>query len=83
MFNPEAGSINFVAVSPDAKTLAIGTQDGVIKLFNLPTRREVAVLKGHLTYVDGLSFSPDGSVLVSASGDVLRVWKAVPTRQGR
>ena len=44
---PEAGNVWALDVSPpDGRTLAIGTQDGVLKLINLPTRREMAVLKG-------------------------------------
>jgi WD40 repeat protein len=72
---PDAGIVSAVAISPDAKTLAIGSQDGPIKLFNLPTRRELATLKGHLTFVSGLSFSPDGTTLVSVGGDDSRAWR--------
>jgi WD40 repeat protein/tRNA A-37 threonylcarbamoyl transferase component Bud32 len=74
---PEAGNVWAVAFSPDAKTLAVGTQDGVIKLFNFPTRREITVLKGHLTYVNQLTFSPDGKVLVSEGGDTPRIWNSI------
>lgn len=73
---PEAGNVLSIAVSPDARTLAIGTQDGVLKLLNLPTRREVAVLVGHLTLIKRLAFSPDGRRLVSVSDDSTRVWVA-------
>lgn len=75
VLTPEAGPVLAVAVSPDAKTLAVGTQNGVLKLFNLPTRREIAVLKGHLTLVRGIVFSPDGGVLVSHGGDSSRIWR--------
>jgi WD40 repeat protein len=77
VLTPEAGNVWAVAISPDVKTLAVGTQDGVIKLFNLPTRREIAVLKGHLTYVGKLTFSPDGELLISEGGDDSRVWSAI------
>lgn len=73
---PEAGNVISIAVSPDARTLAIGSQDGVLKLLNLPTRREVAVLVGHLTQITQLAFSPDGRRLVSVSEDSTRVWVA-------
>jgi WD40 repeat protein len=75
VLTPDAGIVSAVAISPDAKTLAIGSQDGPIKLFNLPTRRELATLKGHLTFVASLSFSPDGTTLVSVGGDNSRVWR--------
>ncbi|MCK6501462.1 MAG: hypothetical protein L6Q38_18445, partial [Nitrospira sp.] len=74
---PEAGVVLGLDVSQNGRTLAVGTQDGVLKLFNLPTRREVAVLKGHLTNIPVVSFSPDGRLLVSAS-ETLRLWRASP-----
>jgi WD40 repeat protein len=63
-----------MAWSPDSKTLAVGTQDGTIVLWNLRTLRQIATLKAHLTYVGGLAFSPDGQILVSQAGDGFRVW---------
>ncbi|MBL9137043.1 MAG: serine/threonine protein kinase [Verrucomicrobiales bacterium] len=72
---PEAGVVLGLDVSSNGRTLAVSTQDGVLKLFNLPTRREVAVLKGHLTNIPVVSFSPDGRLLVSAS-ETLRLWRA-------
>jgi WD40 repeat protein len=38
-------------------------------------QRELAELSGHHDYVHHLAFSPDGTRLISASGDcTLRVW---------
>jgi WD40 repeat protein len=38
-------------------------------------RQELAELSGHRDYVHHLAFSPDGTRLISASGDwTLRVW---------
>lgn len=82
VLTPEAGRVMAIAISPDAKTLAIATQDGMLKLFNLPTLREVASLKGHLTYIKGVSFSPDGQTLISSGDDATRIWRAsVPNGQ--
>lgn len=82
VLTPEAGNVWAIAISPDAKTLAIATQDGMLKLFNLPTRREVASLKGHLTNIKEVSFSPDGQTLVSSGSDATRIWRAsVPNGQ--
>jgi len=74
---PEAGNVWALDVSPDCRTLAIGTQDGVLKLINLPTRQEIAVLKGHLTAIPEVAFSPDGRRLISAS-ESTRIWRAFP-----
>jgi WD40 repeat protein len=75
VLTPEAGNVLSVAISPDGKTLAVGTQDGVIKLFSLSSQREIAVLKGHVTFVSSLIFSPDGKLLLSEGGDGSRVWR--------
>jgi WD40 repeat protein len=72
----EAGNVGSISVSPDGKTLAVGTQDGAIVLWNIPSRRQITTLKGHLTIVGGLAFSPDGRCLVSEGGDGVRVWRA-------
>jgi WD40 repeat protein/serine/threonine protein kinase len=81
VITPEAGNVLTVAVSPDARTLAIGTQDGRVKLFNLPTCQEVAVLKGHMTWIDPVVFSPDGRRLISIGGDASRIWRAYAADQ--
>ena len=81
LLTPEAGNVWALAISADGRTLAVGTQDGAIKLFSIPARREITTLKGHLTYVDALAFSPDGRLLVSSSGDGrTRLWSGVAAR---
>ena len=43
---------------------------------------EVTRLRGHDAYVYALAFSPDGSMLVSGSGDhTVRVWDTRPVRE--
>jgi WD40 repeat protein len=40
---------------------------------------EIAVLRGHTSYVWSLAFSPDGTTLVSGSGDnTVRLWDTRP-----
>ncbi len=52
-----------IAFSPDGKTLASTGGDGSLKLWHLPTRREVATLLE--TGATGpVAFSPDGSLLI-------------------
>ena len=58
-----------IAFSPDAKTLAVGTWEGRIELWNVVTARKIASRHGHGDAVFSVAFSPDGSTLASGSRD--------------
>jgi WD40 repeat protein len=73
---PLAGSlhgVNAVAFSPDGKTLASGSRDRMVRLWNLESRETPRPLGGpligHQGSVQGLAFSPGGETLASASED--------------
>ncbi len=73
----DTGSVLSVAWSPDGQTIAAGTFEGFIKLWNTRTRRELAALRGHNSMVTALEFSRDGRHLVSGSVDnTWRIWSA-------
>ncbi|MDZ8228113.1 MAG: WD40 repeat domain-containing protein, partial [Nostoc sp. ChiVER01] len=72
------GHDNFVwsvSFSPDGKTLASGSDDKTIKLWNLDTGKEIRTLTGHDNFVWSVSFSPDGKTLASGSEDkTIKLW---------
>ncbi|MEG4133745.1 hypothetical protein QUA30_01770, partial [Microcoleus sp. Pol14C2] len=63
------------AISPDGLTLASGSYDKTIKLWNLQAGKELKTLTGHSSLVLSLAFSPDGLTLASASEDkTIKLW---------
>ncbi|NJN66708.1 MAG: hypothetical protein HC884_08290 [Chloroflexaceae bacterium] len=72
------GWVQSVALSPDGRLIAIGNNAGVIRLRDIETGEERAVLEGHTGWVNHLVFSPDGAHLASVSGFIndrtVRLW---------
>jgi WD40 repeat protein/energy-coupling factor transporter ATP-binding protein EcfA2 len=65
-----------VSFSSDGKTLASGSGDNTIKLWNVETGKEIRTLTGHNGGVSSVSFSSDGKTLASGSGDnnTIKLW---------
>ncbi|WP_242717025.1 WD40 domain-containing protein [Microcoleus vaginatus] len=69
------GSVRSVIFSPDGKLLATGDSDGVVRLWEASTGREILTCKGHTNVVESVAFSPDGEILASASYDkIIKLW---------
>ena len=68
-------SVKSISFSPDGKTMASGSYDRTIRLWNLPEGRYKKTLKGHRKSINSMDFSSDGKLLASASRDnTARVW---------
>lgn len=67
--------INSVAFAPDGRTLATGSNDQTVKVWDLATGNERATLTGHTRVVTSVAFAPDGKTLASASWDgTIKLW---------
>jgi WD40 repeat protein len=64
-----------VALSADGLTLASGSFDQTIKLWNVQTGQLLRTLTGHTDVVRSVAWSADGQVLASGSDDrTIKIW---------
>ncbi|MCC3575428.1 MAG: NACHT domain-containing protein [Microcoleus sp. PH2017_40_RAT_O_B] len=69
------GIVFAVAFSPDGKLLAIGGTDGVVRCWDVASRKELLTCKGHSSLVRSVAFSPNGEILASGSNDrTVKLW---------
>jgi WD40 repeat protein len=73
--NEYTKTVTSVAFSPDEQTLASGSWDKTIKLWDLRTGRLIRTLTGHSNWVWSVAISPNGQTLVSSSSDgTIKLW---------
>lgn len=81
VLSPRPATFRCVAFSADGRRLAVGANDGLITIWDLASKEEVATLAGHTRTVLALSFLPDGDTLVSVGVDQIRVWRAATLQE--
>jgi WD40 repeat protein len=81
-FNCGAG-VSRAIFSPDGTQVAAACSDKIVRLWDVATASIIGILEGHKERVTSVSFSPDGSLFLSASvwDDAACVWETLGWRK--
>ena len=72
---PKGEAVYALAITPDGKTLVSGSTDASVRVWDVATGKERAVLSGHTSRIWRLAISPDGKMVASASMDqTVKLW---------
>ena len=75
IFGRHTDYVPSITFSPDGQTLASGSWDQTIRLWNPHTGQLKTTLIGHTSNIHDVAFSPDGQTLVSVGRDItIRLW---------
>jgi WD40 repeat protein len=73
----DENSIEAIVVSPNGKLVASASKDQTARVWDIDGH-QLAVLKGHTSWIVGLEFSPDSKLLVTEGYDkTARIWDPV------
>ena len=87
VLDTNTGGVSSIAFSPDGKTLAslsgqsqhkrywLKGGDMAVRLWDMKTRKQIAMLQNHMAEIQAVALSPDGTLLASGRRDgVVALW---------
>jgi WD40 repeat protein len=69
-----SGTISSIAFSPNGETIASGSWDHSIRLWDFGGRQRVRALHGNRAEVWSVAFTPDGQIISGAKDGTVRLW---------
>ena len=66
--------VTSVAFSPDGKILAVGSDYGMVKLWDMATSANTATFEAHIYGVESIAFSPDGKTPLPLNLYSIELW---------
>jgi len=79
---PNEAAVWSVATCPDGRHLAVGLEDGTVRLFDLMDRKLVYIVPAHKGPIWGLEFFPRTNQFVTVSDDgTMKVWDITKRNQ--
>ena len=77
MYHGHDDNVFAVAWSPDRASIASGSRDKTIHIWNALTGKVYCIYRDHASYLLSVAWSPDGKYIASGdSGGVVQVWEA-------
>lgn len=70
-----SGLVTSVCFSPDGSLLAIGSDNGAVRIIEIGSGRTLRLFKAHVKSIESLAFTSDCQMLASGSADrIIHVW---------
>jgi len=75
VYAPSNSWVDDIAFSADGKFILSGSADGIMRLWDVATGKEIRQFIGHSMSINSVVFSPDGKFVLSGGSDkTIRLW---------
>jgi tetratricopeptide (TPR) repeat protein len=74
--------VTAVAASPDGQLVASGSQNGVVKTWDVATNMELCTFRGHQDRITGIAFVGDRWIITASADGSAKAWDATSGKEG-